>query len=86
MRKDRLRRLARATQGGREREEMAEAFLNSVARLKAAANGEEPPPEHPRARDPRFAAPFMGPHAIQGGGSGPVEDLSEPEQSRAVRS
>jgi hypothetical protein len=79
VRRGRLTRLERGTQGGREREEMAEVFLNSMARLRVLADGEEPPPEHPRASAPRYRGTVCGGvHRIAGGGSGPVPDLSEP--------
>ena len=87
MRKHRLDRLERATRAGREMVILKEVFLNEVAQIKALADGIEPPPPHPRASDPRFRGGFCGGiHRIKGGGSGPVEDLSEPEHSREVRS
>ena len=87
MRKDKLTRLERATRAGREMVILKEVFLNAVAQIKALVAGEEPPPPHPRASDPRFRGEFCGGiHTLKGGGSGPVEDLSEPEHSREVRS
>jgi hypothetical protein len=86
VRKDKLTRLERATRAGRKQQVLKEVFLNTMAQIKALADGDEPPP-HPRASDPRFRGEFCGGiHRIAGGGTGPVEDLSEPEHSREVRS
>jgi hypothetical protein len=87
VRKDKLTRLERATRAGREQEVLKEVFANAMAQIGALVAGEEPPPPHPRASDPRFRGEFCGGiHTIKGGGTGPVEDLSEPEHSREVRS
>jgi hypothetical protein len=87
VRKDKLTRLERATRAGREQEVLKEVFANAMAQIGALVAGEEPPPPHPRASDPRFRGEFCGGiHRIAGGGTGPVEDLSEPEHSREVRS
>ena len=73
MRKDKLRRLERGTRAGREREEMAEVFLNTMAQIKVLGTGEEEPPPHPRANDPRYLGTVCGGnHRIAG-----VPDLSE---------
>lgn len=86
MRKDKLARLERATRAGRRRGELKEVFLNGMAQIAALVAGEEPPAPHPRASDPRFRGAFCGGrHTIKGGGSGPVPDLSEPEQDREDR-
>ena len=79
MRKDKLRRLERATQAGRERKVLEEIFLNGMAQIRALADGKEPPPTHPRARELGAGSFFDGrPHVIKGGESGRVGDLSEP--------
>jgi hypothetical protein len=51
-------------------------FLNHMDQLRALADGTEPPPPHPRARDLGGGIFDGRPHAIRGGG--PVGDLSEP--------
>jgi hypothetical protein len=85
VRKDKLTRLERATRAGREQKVLREVFLNTMAQIKALADGEETPAPHPRASDPRFREEVCGSiHRIAGGGTGPVEDLSEPEHSREV--
>jgi len=64
-------------------ETLKEVFLNDVAQIKALASGEEPPAPHPRASDPRFRGEFCGGiHRIKGGGSGSIEDLSEPRDAQ----
>jgi hypothetical protein len=80
VRKDKLRRLERGTRAGREVEILKEVFLNDVAQIKALVDGEEPPPPHPRARELGGGIFDGRPHVLKGGGSGPVEDLSEPEE------
>jgi hypothetical protein len=85
VRKDKLTRLERATRAGREQEVLKEVFANAMAQIGALVAGEEPPPPHPRA-SALGGTLCAGRHRIKGGGSGPVEDLSEPEHSREVRS
>lgn len=80
MRKDKLTRLERATRAGRDMALHKEILLSHMAQLSALADGEEPPPPHPLANDPRFRGTVCGGvHTIKGGSS-PVEDLSEPEE------
>jgi hypothetical protein len=78
VRKDKLTRLERATRAGRERKVLEEIFANGMAQIRALADGKEPPPTHPRARELGGGIFDGRPHAIRGGG--PVEDLSEPEE------
>ena len=79
VRKDKLRRLERDTRAGREQEVLKEAFANALAQIGALASGEEPPP-HPRA-SALGGTLCAGRHRIKGGGSGPIEDLSEPRDA-----
>jgi hypothetical protein len=79
VRKDKLTRLERATRAGREGEELKAIYLNTMAQIRALADGKEPPP-HPRA-SALGGTLCAGRHRIKGGGSGPVEDLSEPRDA-----
>jgi hypothetical protein len=84
--RSRLARLERGTRADREMADLKAVFLNHMDQLRALADGTEPPPPHPRARELGDGIFDGRPHVIKGGGSGPVEDLSEPEHSREVRS
>jgi hypothetical protein len=77
VRKDKLTRLERATRADREMADLKAVFLNHMAQVRALADGEEPPPTHPRARELGAGTFFGGPPVIKGGGSGPIGDLSE---------
>jgi hypothetical protein len=79
VRKDKLARLERATRAGREQEVLKEVFANAMAQIGALVAGEEPPP-HPRA-SALGGTLCAGRHRIKGGGSRPVEDLSEPRDA-----
>jgi hypothetical protein len=77
VRKHRLDRLERATRADREMADLKAVFLNHMDQVQALADGKEPPPTHPRARELGAGTFFDGsPPVVKGGG--PVGDLSEP--------
>jgi hypothetical protein len=80
VRKDKLRRLERATKSGREMEVLKEIFRRYTEQLDALVAGEEMPPTHPRAAELARGTFLAGPPEIAGGGSGPVPDFSDSEE------